>query len=172
MDSRLSLLTGRKLMPSPLLVPLRGKKSAKKQKKVKKDLKLQEMKDFVKRREMQKLLESASLKAAVKGEPFDPEMLNPARKRPPPTLTSEERENRVLLYKEWTRHKMEENTKQMHLLRGMVKSREKALGELKSVSPTLHAKALELNPDLFPLECKGPTHTPPIPTYVPPDPEQ
>lgn len=168
---RSQLLTERKFLPGSLLIPFRGKKSAKKQKK-KKDLKAQEMRDFVKRRELQKLLESASLKAAVKGDPFDPEMLNPARKRPPPVLSVAERERRVLLYKEWSRYQMKENVQQMHLLSGMMKSREKALKALKQVSPALYLKAFELNSDLFPLECKGPTYTPPIPSYVPPDPEE
>ncbi len=172
LDARLQLLTERNFLPSFLLVPFRGKKSAKKQKKAKKDQKLQEMKDFVKRRELQKLLESASLKAAVKGEPFDPEMLNPARKRPPPTLSVSERESRILLYKKWSRYQMQKNIEQLQLLRGMMKSREKALRELKNISPFLHSKALELNPDLFPLECRAPTQTPPIPSYVPPDPEE
>lgn len=170
-DTRLHPLLERCLMPSSLLVPFRGKKTAKKTKKMKKDPRQQEMKEFVKRMELEKLTQSAALKAAKRGEPFDPELLNPARKRPPPFTSEEEEERRFLLSKEWSRYQMEKDAQRMHLLQGMVRSREKALRELEKVSSQLHFKALELKTDLFPFECKGPNETPPLSSYVPPEPE-
>lgn len=143
-----------------------------KSKKPKKDQRAQDMKDFVKRMEMQKLTQSAALKAAKRGDPLDPEMLNPARKRAPPTLTHQERDRRFLLCKDWSRHQMQQERQRRQLLGGMLKSRQNALRELCKVSPELYCKAVELNPELFPFEWKGPTETPPIPTYTPPDPDE
>ena len=72
-ESRLSLLTGRCLTPPWLVIPSRskGKSVSQKSKKVKKDQGAQDLKDFVKRMEMQKLMQSAALKAAKKGDPLD-----------------------------------------------------------------------------------------------------
>ena len=67
---------------------------------------------------------------------------------------------------------MGEELQQRQLLEGMLESRQNALHELEEVSPELYSKAVELNPALFPFEWKGPTETPPIPTYIPPDPEE
>lgn len=176
--ARFQLLLGKTLVPTPLLapapllVPFRGKKTAKKQKKkMKKDPRAVEMREFAKRMEMQKIMLSATLKAVKKGDPFDPEMLNPARKRPSPTISKEEKDRRFLLAKDWSRWKMEQHKEQLALLRGMMQSRDKALKELKRVSSTLYLRALETNTDLFPLDCQGPTATPPKFSYIPPDPD-
>ena len=168
---RTQSLAWRGLTPPSLLIPNRGKKSAKK-KRPKKDQRLQEMKDFVQRREMQKLLLSATLKAAKYGEPLDPEMLNPARKRVPPNLLEDEKERRILLSKQWSRDCMKRHMQELQFLQGVVRSRRKALSELKKVSQHLYSKALELQPDLFPLNCMGPTTNPPLQGYVPPDPTE
>lgn len=169
--ARLQPLVERSMLPSALLIPFRTKKSAKKQKKMKKDPKMVEMKEYAKRMEIQKMMLSATLKAVKKGEPLDAEMLNPARKRSPPTLPKEEKDRRYLLAKEWSRFQMRRHTQELQLLRGLTQSREKALTELKKVSSSLHFQALELNSDLFPFQCRGPTVTPPILSYAPPDPD-
>lgn len=129
------------------------------------------MKEFVKKQELEKLMQVTSLKAAKMGEPFDPEMLNPARKRAPVEKSLEEKENEYLLMKEWSRHQMETHKQDLKKLADMVTSRERAMRELKKLSPLLYNRALELKEDLFPYECLGPTATPPIADYVPPDPE-
>ena len=162
----------RGLMPPALLIPNRGKKKATKKKNMIKDSKSKEIKDFINKREMQKLLLSATLKAASKGDPFDPEMLNPARKRKPTVHTKEEKERRILLSKKWHKNCMKNHIQELQFLQGVVRTRKKALSELRKTSHYLYNRALELQPDLFPLECNGPTVTPPIPGYVPPDPEE
>jgi large subunit ribosomal protein L40 len=168
--ARLQPLLRRNPFPVPLLVPFRGKKAAKKQR-TRKDQKAVEIKEFAKRMEMQQVLYAATLKASKKGEPYDPEMLNPVRKRPLPTLSKEEKDRRFLLAKEWSRWRMQQHTDQLKLLQGMMRSRDKALRELKNISPTLYLRAFELNSGLFPLHCQGPTATPPKQSYMPPDPE-
>lgn len=170
-DVSIHFLNGGCRLSPPLLIPLRGKKTAKKVKKQKKDQQLIEKKEYMKQIELQKMMQSSALKAAKYGEPFDPEMINPVRKRQPSSLTPEEEERRFLLVKKWSRYKMQKDKEQQQLLYRMVQSREKALKELKDLSSSLYCKALQLNPKLFPLECKGPTATPPIPSYIPPDPE-
>ena len=137
--------------------------------KAKKDARRDMMKEMFKQQELEKLVQSASLKAAKMGEPFDPEMLNPARKRAPVKKSAKEREEEFLLVKEWSRYRMEKHKQELKALNAMVASRQRALRELKRVSPTLHSKALELKEDLFPYDCVGPTATPPKAGYMPPD---
>jgi len=150
----------------------KGKQANTKSKKSRKDMRREVMKDFMKRQEYQKLMTNASLKAAKMGEPLDPEMLNPARKREPTLKTTKEKESEFLLVKEWSRFTMTEHTQQMKSLRDMVASREKAMKELKKLSPSLYTRALELNEQLFPFSCVGPTATPPLEGYSPPEPEE
>lgn len=150
-------------------VPIRGKKQARKQKKTKKEIRKEMMKDMMKRRELEKITQEAALKVAKKGEPMDPEMLNPIKKRRLPSISKLERENRYLLVKEWSRFCMERHKQELQLLHGLVRSREKALRELKKVSLPLYSQAMALNPKLFPFDRQGPTTTPPLPGYVPPD---
>ena len=161
----------RQMLPQASLLFARGKKQAKKQTKSKKDLRKEIMKEFMKKQEAEKLLQMATLKAAKKGDPLDPEMLNPARRRKAAVLTPAEREERFLLVKEWSRYCMERHKQDLQYLYGLLASRNRALRELKNTSPDLYQQALELNPVLFPFECQGPTETPPLPGYKPPDPE-
>ena len=127
------------------------------------------MRDVVKRIELEKQLIAATMNVARKGESMDPEMLNPARKRPRVELTEEQKEERVLMTKQWTRHRLAEHGKDLNYLHGMMNSRKKALHELKKVSIPLYEQALELRTDLFPLQYVGPTATPPVPGYEPPE---
>lgn len=129
------------------------------------------MKEYLKQLELKQVMEEASLRAAKHGDPLEPEMLNPARKRAPESISPEERERRFLLVKEYSRYRMEEHKKELAVLQGMVKARQKALLELKRVSFLLYLQSLELSPDLFPFTHTGPTATPPIPNYQPPEPE-
>ncbi len=149
-------------------VQIRGKKQAKKQKS-KKDLRREMLKDFVKKMELAKLKQDAALKAASRGEPLDPEMLNPARQRQPHSTPYEDAERRYLLVKEWSRYRMDRHKEELKFIQGVVQSRECALRELKKVSLPLYMQALKLNPDLLPFECQGPPSTPPIPGYEPPE---
>lgn len=158
--------------PSSLLILSRGnKKQAKKQTKSKKEVQRELMRDHFKRLEMEKLLLEAAIKAAKKGEALDPEMLNPARKRQTVVVPEEEKERRFLLVKQWSRYRMEQHKQELQRLHSLKKSRKKALRELKKVSLPLYSQALELNPALFPYECRPLTYTPPIPSYTPPDPD-
>ncbi len=149
-------------------VQTRGKKQAQKQKS-KKEVKREMLKDYVKRLELEELQRSAALKAASRGEPLDPEMLNPARLRERPAVPREEAERRYLLVKEWSRYRMAKHIEELKFIQGAVRSREKALRELQKVSFPLYRRALELNPKLLPFECRGPTATPPLPGYEPPE---
>lgn len=156
------------ILPTHLLILNRGKKVQKK--KSGKDSKA--FKDFVQKREVERLLKIACLNATKYGEPLDPEMLNPTRVRSPPNLSEEEKERRVLLIKEWQKTCMKKHMEEHQFLQEVMKTRKKALSELKKVSETLYSKALDLNPNLFPLDCRGPTETPPIPGYRPPEPDE
>ena len=156
-----------------LYVQIRGKKQVKpdKSRKSKRELQKEMMRDYMKKAELEKLVRDATLKAAKKGESLDPEMLNPIRKRAPVLLTEEEQERRFLLVKAWSRVQMERHKQDQAFLQGVMRCRKQALSELKRVSFPLYMKALELKLDLFPFECLGPTATPPLSGYIPPDPE-
>lgn len=158
----------RQLAPT-FFPPVRGKKQQKKSA-VKKNKKREEMKEYVKQLELQQIREEAAMRAAKHGEPLDPEILNPARKRTRgPEITEEEKERRVLLVKEYTRHCMKRHKQELILLQGMMTARHRALDELRKISFPLYSQALELSNDLFPFSHSGPTATPPIPGYIPPD---
>lgn len=160
---------GQLLAPSSSPVQVRGKKQQKKQAKTKKDAKREMMKEYLKQLELKQVMEEASLRAAKHGEPLDPEMLNPARKRAPVSISSEERERRFLVVKEYSRYCMEKHKKDLALLQGMLQARRNALLELKKVSFPLYQQALELSHDLLPFTHTGPPTTPPILDYHPPE---
>lgn len=54
-------------------------------------------------------------------------------------------------------------------MRHMMTSRAKALKELKKVSVPLYECSLDIVTDLLPFERAAPTHTPPNPSYTPPE---
>ena len=56
--------------------------------------------------EAQKEKEFAASRMAVIGEPLDPELLNPVRKRNPPVISEKEQVQRTLVMKQWTRELM------------------------------------------------------------------
>lgn len=160
---------GQVLTPTVLPVQVRGKKQHKKSVKTKKDSKREAIKEYLKQQELKTVGEEAALRAAKHGEPLDPEMLNPARKRAAVSITPEESERRFLLVKEFSRYCMEQHKEELSMLQGMTIARRKALLELKRVSHSLYLQSLELSLDLFPFTHTGPTATPPIPGYIPPD---
>lgn len=160
---------GQVLAPTSVPVQVRGKKQQKKPAKTKKDSRREVMKEYLRKMEEKKVMQEAALRAAKHGEPLDPEMLNPARKRLSVSISEEERERRFLLVKEYSRYRMEQHKKELCFLRGAVQSRQRALQELRQVSVPLYLQALELNKDLFPFNYKGPTATPPLSGYVPPE---
>ena len=161
------------LAPAILAVQVRGKKTQKKAK-TKKDAKREEMKEQLRQQELKYVAEEAAMRAARHGEPLDAEMLNPARRRAAAAaeISPGESERRFLLAKEYTRYRMERHKKELSVLQGMVVARQKALTELKKISFSLYLQSLELSQDLFPFTHAGPTATPPIPGYTPPDLEE
>ena len=119
--------------------------------------------------EAQKEKEFAASKMAVIGEPLDPELLNPARKRDAPSISKEEQVRRTLVLKQWTRELMAEHKKQLKQLQLMVNCRDKAMRELKKISTSLYDQAMEPEPALLTFSSTGPTETPPLNNYIPPE---
>lgn len=154
---------------SPLVMSRGKMKKAKKQKKSRKDIQREMHKEYLKKLEAERAYHEALMKVAKRGEPLDPEMLNPSRKRLRPKISSEELEKRHLLVKEWTRYSMERQKQEHGRLRGMMESRERALRALRRVSLPLYLQAIQLRTAILPFERTGPPHTPPIPGYEPPE---
>ena len=172
---RASVCLQRRCVPGQVLSPtapplqVRGKKQQQKKKFPTKLGTKDAMKNYLRQMELKEVTEAAAIRAAKHGEPLDPEMLNPARKRPAAEVSPEERERRFLLVKEYSRYRMEHHKRQLGALQGVVAARRRALLELRKVSVPLYLQALELSRDLFPFFHSGPTAMPPIPGYVPPD---
>ena len=107
--------------------------------------------------------------------PIDPEsllntaLLESSRQRNTVELTSEEKERRTLLLKEWSRHKMQQHKEDLQRVQELERCREEALKELKKSSLHLYEEAIQVDGDLFPVQFKGPTETPPIADYMAPD---
>lgn len=107
--------------------------------------------------------------------PIDPEsllntaLLEASRQRSPVELSPEEKERRTLLLKEWSRHKMQQHKEDLQRVQELERCREEALKELKKSSLHLYEEAIQVDGDLFPVQFKGPTETPPIADYMAPD---
>lgn len=119
--------------------------------------------------EAQKEKEFAAVKMAVIGEPLDPELLNPARKRSPPVINEKEKVRRTLIMKQWTRELMTQHKNQLQQLQAMLRCRDKAMRELEKVSSSLYEQAMEPEPALLSFSSTGPTETPPLNNYIPPE---
>ena len=119
--------------------------------------------------ETQKEKEFFASKMAIIGEPLDPELLNPTRKRNPPVISKEEQVRRTMVMKQWTRELMQQHKKQLQQLHLMLKCRDKAMRELKKVSLSLYEQAMEPEPTLLTFSSTGPTETPPLNNYIPPE---
>ncbi|XP_065883064.1 large ribosomal subunit protein mL40-like [Dysidea avara] len=160
-----------------LLVPVRtvkkGPKSKSKQLMMQKAKLRDREKEMQKRRikeaEAQKEMQFVAMKIGVIGEPLDPELLNPARKRNPSVVSKEEEVRRTLLLKQWSRGLISQHKQQLQQLQGMMRCRDKAMRELKKVSQTLYEQALEPEPTMLTFSAKGPTETPPMGNYIPPE---
>lgn len=91
------------------------------------------------------------------------------RVRNVPPIDEQENERRVLLLKEWSKYRNQQQREELRKLQDVINSRELALRELKKVSPWHYKEAVKIDDSLFPLYLKGPTETPPIPGYIAPD---
>ena len=102
------------------------------------------------------------MKIALKGEPLDPEALNPKRKRPPKEYTPEEIDQQITLRKTWSALKGKQCAATYRELNALAKSRMRAMRELKKASPFHYEAALRAEPEAcLPIEIE------PIPTYPP-----
>ncbi|XP_012859657.2 39S ribosomal protein L40, mitochondrial [Echinops telfairi] len=95
--------------------------------------------------------------------------LDKARHRSPVELSEEEAEHRALLFKKWSQYKQQEHETERGTTRSLLEAQQEALEELRLTSPELHAQAIKRDPNLLPFEREGPYHTPPVPTYQPPE---
>ena len=96
-------------------------------------------------------------------------MLHSDRVRNIPKVDEQEQERRVLLLKEWSKYRNQQQRDELRKLQVVISSRELALRELKKVSPWHYEEAMKTDESLFPLHLQGPTETPPILGYIAPD---
>ncbi|KAK6173683.1 hypothetical protein SNE40_017091 [Patella caerulea] len=91
------------------------------------------------------------------------------RKRERTVLSFDEMENRVLLYKDWTRYKAQQRRLDCITLRRLQNSQTKALDELRKESEDLYQKAIQIDEGMLALNITGPLSTPPIKSFEPTD---
>ncbi|KAJ7412045.1 39S ribosomal protein L40, mitochondrial [Willisornis vidua] len=92
-----------------------------------------------------------------------------SRARSLPALSPEEAERRVLLLKKWCLFKQKQDEAEKKAIQSLVESQQEALQELRLESEQLFQAALRRDERLFPFERDGPTYTPPLPGYDPPE---
>ncbi|NWU95386.1 RM40 protein, partial [Upupa epops] len=91
------------------------------------------------------------------------------RVRSLPPLSSEETERRVLLLKKWCLFKQKQDKAEMKAIQTLVAAQQEALQELRLESEELYQAAIRRDEGLFPFERDGPSYTPPLPGYDPPE---
>ncbi|NXY17323.1 RM40 protein, partial [Atrichornis clamosus] len=91
------------------------------------------------------------------------------RVRSLPTLSPEESERRVLLLKKWSFFKQKQDEAEKKAIKTLVESQQEALKELRLESEELYQAAVRRDEGLFPFERDGPSYTPPLPGYDPPE---
>ncbi|KAK3581718.1 hypothetical protein CHS0354_015349 [Potamilus streckersoni] len=84
-------------------------------------------------------------------------------------LTFEESEERALLHKDWTRHRLRQFIDDMNAVHQVIASQQKALRELREESEELYQQAIQTDNNSLPFEWQGPTATPPFEGYDSPD---
>ncbi|NXK76666.1 RM40 protein, partial [Amazona guildingii] len=91
------------------------------------------------------------------------------RVRSLPDLSPEETERRVLLLKKWCLFKQKQDNAEKKAIQSMVEAQQEALKELRLESEELYQAAVRRDERLFPFERDGPSYTPPLPGYDPPE---
>ncbi|NXP66153.1 RM40 protein, partial [Chloropsis cyanopogon] len=91
------------------------------------------------------------------------------RVRSLPPLSPEESERRVLLLKKWSVFKQKQAEAEKKAIQALVESQQEALQELRLESEELFQAAIRRDEGLFPFEREGPSYTPPLPGYDPPE---
>ncbi|NXR76441.1 RM40 protein, partial [Pycnonotus jocosus] len=91
------------------------------------------------------------------------------RVRSLPTLSAEESERRVLLLKKWSLFKQKQDEAEKNAIKCLVESQQEALKELRLESEELYEAAIRRDEGLFPFQRDGPSYTPPLPGYDPPE---
>lgn len=99
----------------------------------------------------------------------DLSLLESTRKRQITVFPAEAKEVRILLSKEWAKHKMKSYREEHCKLQVRNGSRQDALNELKKISLNLYNEAVKVNRIVYPLILNGPVETPPCTGYVAPD---
>lgn len=91
------------------------------------------------------------------------------RVRSLPALSPEESERRVLLLKKWSLFKQKQDEAEKNAIKCLVESQQEALKELRLESEELYEAAIRRDEGLFPFQRDGPSYTPPLPGYDPPE---
>jgi len=84
-------------------------------------------------------------------------------------LSEEEQESNTLLLKSWSRYKYNQQLNENRMIDRITNSQQKALDQLKCISPELYLEAVQVDLQLVPFSASGPTRTPSLESYEPPD---
>uniref|UniRef100_A0A8C5JL90 Large ribosomal subunit protein mL40 n=1 Tax=Junco hyemalis TaxID=40217 RepID=A0A8C5JL90_JUNHY len=133
----------------------------------KKKKKVDVKKEQAQKERMKKKLKKLE-KAAPELIPIE-DFITPLKVRSLPALSPEESERRVLLLKKWCLFKQKQDEAEKKAIKVLVESQQEALRELQLESEELYQAAILRDEGLFPFEREGPSYTPPLPGYDPPE---
>merc|ERR1712071_740288 len=85
------------------------------------------------------------------------------------TLSAEEQESNTLLLKSWSKYKYNQQLDENKMIDRITNSQQKALDQLKCISPELYLEAIQMDLKLVPFSASGPTRTPSLESYEAPD---
>lgn len=91
------------------------------------------------------------------------------RTRKMPALSTEIKEQRAFLIKEWSKYRNEQKIADAQLMDQLCHAQTKALNELRAESEELYQEAIQLDISFIPFYAKAPVATPPIEKYDSPD---
>lgn len=86
-----------------------------------------------------------------------------------PALSTEIKEQRALLIKEWSKYRNEQKVADVQLMDQLFQAQTKALTELRAESEDLYQEAIQPDFSFIPFYAKAPVVTPPIEKYESPD---
>jgi len=84
-------------------------------------------------------------------------------------LSEAEQESNTLLLKSWSRYKYNQQLDENRMIDRITNSQQRALDQLKCISPELYFEAIQMDLKLIPFSTVGPTRTPSLENYEPPD---
>ncbi|KAG1687709.1 39S ribosomal protein L40, mitochondrial [Nymphon striatum] len=90
-------------------------------------------------------------------------------RRRPFEINADETKRRAAMKKNWSLYKYNQYLNEAQMIRRLITAQDQALQALREESEDLYQAATQIDSNLLPFKCDGPTETPPITNYESPD---